>query len=264
MKDSIYINKTSEIYKQIKLLTTKAVDDLYLVNDLFTLSLIKEKDIDIKDCLYMVYSNEMEYRSDAQGIIDYLKKNNVDSYIISKKTIDSLNIKENSCSIFVVIKKNYKSLTELNSNIVIVLDHLENPGNVGTILRTMDACGFKDVILVDEITKPNHPKCIQSSRGTVLLSNIYSDTYENVNQYLLENNYDIYLGEPVEGVSYRDYNYQNKVAIVVGNERYGINELWYAKPHKKVFIPQEGVVSSLNVSIAASILIYEVYMKLKG
>ena len=78
---------------------------------------------------------------------------------------------------------------------------------------------------------------------------------------ILNNNYDIYLGEPILGKPYNEYNYEGKVALIVGNERYGINSKWYENEHKKVFIPMFGEMTSLNVSIAGSILMYEVKMK---
>jgi outer membrane protein len=78
-----------------------------------------------------------------------------------------------------------------------------------------------------------------------------------VQQKLLELNYDIFLGEPVLGKSYDEYDYKGNVAIVIGNERYGIDPKWYESKHKKVYIPMEGLMGSLNVSVAGSILLFE-------
>ena len=76
-----------------------------------------------------------------------------------------------------------------------------------------------------------------------------------------------YLGysenEFLDKGDYQSYDYNKKIAIVVGNERFGINENWYNKPHKKVYIPMEGNQNSLNVGVALSILAYEAYMKRK-
>jgi TrmH family RNA methyltransferase len=63
------------------------------------------------------------------------------------------------------------------------------------------------------------------------------------------------------GLDYKSYDYNGKIAIVVGNERYGINNDWYLNQHKKVYIPMEGRQNSINVSVAACILAYEAYMR---
>ena len=86
-------------------------------------------------------------------------------------------------------------------------------------------------------------------------------TYDEAQNFLIKNNYNIYLGEPILGKPYNEYNYEGKIALVVGNERYGITSNWYQYDHFKVFIPMYGEMKSLNVSIAGSILMYEVKMK---
>ena len=150
-----------------------------------------------------------------------------------------------------------------NKEFLMILDHLEIPGNIGTIYRTLDSINCDGVILVDSISKINNEKITSSSRGCNLIIPTISDTYQNVLKYLLDNNYEIFLGEPKLGLDYQEYNYKGKIAIVVGNERFGINQDWYNHKSTKVFIPMEGSQNSLNVSVAASILAYEAYMKRK-
>ncbi|MDE6584169.1 MAG: hypothetical protein K2K15_02085, partial [Anaeroplasmataceae bacterium] len=86
-------------------------------------------------------------------------------------------------------------------------------------------------------------------------------TYQEAQAFLNQKQYTIYLGEPELGLDYQKYSYEGKIAIVVGNERFGIQEEWYSHPHQKVFIPMQGTQNSLNVGVAASILAYEAYMK---
>ena len=77
----------------------------------------------------------------------------------------------------------------------------------------------------------------------------------------LDNNFDIDLGEPKLGKDYKEYDYKSKCALVFGNERFGINPKWYQNKHIEVFIPMSGEQNSINVSVAASIIAYEAYMK---
>ena len=211
----------------------------------------------------LLYCDELCYSESTKKIIKDYKKRCNDVYQISKKTYSSLAEKENSSGMIALVKKEYIDLNKDTNNYekVLVIDSIEIPGNVGTMVRTADATDFDLIIMVDKVTGFSHHKTISSSRGMFLKIPFVNMSYEDAQQYLLNNNYDIYLGEPILGKPYNEYNYEGKVALIVGNERYGINSKWYENEHKKVFIPMFGEMTSLNVSIAGSILMYEVKMK---
>ena len=186
------------------------------------------------------------------------------TYTISKSTFDSIRQKENSAGLLALIRLDLKELDDLkNLDYLIVCDGLEIPGNIGTIYRSMDAASCDGMILVNSVTKPTNPKLCSSARGCNLLIPTANETYENTLNWLLENDYTIYLGEPNLGKSFKEYDYKGKIAIVVGSERFGINPDWYNHKHEKVFIPMYGSNNSLNVGVAASILIYEATTKRK-
>lgn len=253
------ISKNHEIIKLIKQLNKQSKpDDLYLVEDITILAILKEKQITLE---YFIYVKERDYKETTKDIINYFLKHSKNIYTISEKTFLSLENKENHIGFLAIVKKEKKQLSKINDEIVLVIDRLENAGNIGTILRTADSAGIKTIIEVDQITNPNHPKLIQSSRGTVFSLDIYEMTYEEAQKLLLNNNYEIYLGEPNLGKSYDEYEYLNKTAIVIGSERFGINPKWYQNPHKKVFIPMYGILNSLNVGVAGAILMYDVKQK---
>ena len=176
--------------------------------------------------------------------------------------MDSLLQKENAIKMIAVVKLPVTNYEELKKhNFLLVVDKIELPGNLGTILRTMDAVGADAIISVDPFTKLNNPKLVHASRGMNLSIKQLEDSYANVLSFLHNEGYTIYLGEPELGKSYNELNYQGKIAIVVGSERYGINPDWYNHPHQKVFIPMYGKMTSLNVGVAASILLYEAKLK---
>ena len=183
-------------------------------------------------------------------------------YEISKSTYDSIKLKDNHAGIIAAISLNKYDYNDFSKcEYLMVLDHLEIPGNIGTIYRTLDSAKCDGVLIVDAITKINNEKITSSSRGCNLIIPTISDTYENILNFLLDNEYQIFLGEPKLGLDYKAYDYKGKIAIVVGNERFGINPDWYNHESTKVYIPMEGSQNSLNVSVAASILAYEAYMK---
>ncbi len=225
-------------YILLKELLKSGKEGIVATDDISVLRLIKKYPIKL---ISLFYSTEIEYHKDTLEDIKYLSNKAKNTYIISKKNIEALKRKENSACVFGIIDISLKTLDDLKDlDFLVVCDSLEIPGNLGTIYRTCDSAKVGGVILVNTITKPNNPSLVSSSRGCNLLIPTVSTTYEDAQKWLLDNNYDIYLGEPNLGLDYQKYDYKSKIAIVVGNERFGINPKWYDNLHKKVFIPMFG------------------------
>lgn len=256
------IGKNHEAYLKIKNLIKKNNNpNLTISDDLQVLKIALLFNLKIDTLLYCY---ELEYHEDTKELLKELIKRANASYEISLASYNAIQLKENHAGIIASIQFNEYKLQDLkNKEFIFVLDRLEIPGNIGTIYRTLESIKCDAVILVDPVSKINNEKITSSSRGCNLIIPTVSTTYDKALNYLLNNNYDIFLGEPELGLSYQDYDYKGKVAIVVGNERFGINPDWYNHKNKKVFIPMEGSQNSLNVSVAASVLAYECYMKRK-
>ncbi len=256
------IGKQHEKYKLIKnAIKTNNHNGYTVTDDIEIINLALNHNLEIELALYTpdnIFSNL------ANSVINNLKAKAKEIYEISSNTYDSLKLKDNHAGIIAMIKFNKYTLNDLkDKEFIIVLDHLEIPGNIGTIYRTLDSVKCDAVIIVDPISKVENNNVTSSSRGCNLLIPTVTETYENTLNYLINNNYDIYLGEPILGKSYKEYDYKNKIAIVVGNERFGINKDWYNHKSKNVFIPMEGTQNSLNVAVALSVLAYEAYTKRK-
>ena len=255
------ISKNSDEYILIKdvLKNTNRCKEYTVSDDLQVLKIALEFDLDIE---LLLYSNEENYQSDTKILLDKLIKKAKKTFEISNKVYESLRLKDNHAGIIALIKlKNYTPSDFKNMDFVLVLDRLEIPGNLGTIYRTCDSAKVSGIILVDEVTKMNNLNVTSSSRGCNLIIPTISMSYTDTQEFLLENNYNIYLGEPELGKNYQEYDYKEKLALVMGNERFGINKKWYNNKHKEVYIPMSGNQNSLNVSVATSILVYEIYMK---
>lgn len=253
------LSKNSDIILKYKeLLKKNTTKDLIVTDDLSVIKLALTYPIDIEA---FIYCKDLSYHEDTKLLIEELKKR-FETYEISKSVYESLRQKENSAGLLAIIKLKTYTFNDLkNKDFIVVTDSLEIPGNLGTIYRTMDSAKADALILVDPITKLTNNKLTSSARGCNLLIPSVCTSYNEAQNWLLENGYKIYLGEPNLGKCYKDYDYQGKIAIVVGNERFGIHNEWYSHAHEKVFIPMYGSNNSLNVSVAASILIYEATMK---
>lgn len=255
----IQLAKNNPIIKDIKELQKKTVDNLVYVDDLSSIKTIEGTNNVIDT---FIYCNELEYHDDTKELIERLIKKTKNSYIVSKQTYEYLRQKENTAGLICTVEFINHNLNDFkDKDFIVVCDRLEIPGNIGTIYRTMDATKAEAMILVDAVVKPQSAKLALASRGANFLLPTASKSYEDTINWLLDNNYTIFLGEPNLGKSYREYDYHGKIAIVVGSERFGINPDWYNHKHEKVFIPMYGSNNSLNVGVAASILIYEATMR---
>jgi TrmH family RNA methyltransferase len=144
--------------------------------------------------------------------------------------------------------------------LVLVADAIEIPGNLGTLLRTLDACGGDCLILTNRRTRLSNPKVFRGSRGMSLrVPVIEFDAPAGAARWLAERGFTVYLATVgADARPYRQVRFTRRAAIVVGNERLGISRPWYEHAVSKVTIPMHGAADSLNVSVSASILLYDI------
>ena len=151
----------------------------------------------------------------------------------------------------------YKDISELNSDIVVMLDHLEDPHNFGAIIRTCEAAGIKDIIIPKDRSVKVNSTVMKTSAGCLDRVNIYEVTnlVQTINN-LKKNNYWI-IGTDMEGTDYKKIDYKGKIVIIIGNEGNGISRLVKEACDFIASIPMQGEVNSLNASVAAGIIIFE-------
>jgi tRNA G18 (ribose-2'-O)-methylase SpoU len=141
---------------------------------------------------------------------------------------------------------------------VLVADGLEIPGNVGTLIRTLDACEADCLVLTNRKTRLTHPKVIRASQGTILtVPTIEFEAVEAAADWLDRLRFTVLLADTDDAVNYRQADYSGRTALVVGSERYGVAKPWYERGYGRVAVPMLGSGDSLNVSVSASILLYE-------
>lgn len=152
------------------------------------------------------------------------------------------------------------------SALVLVADAIEIPGNLGTLLRTLDACDADCLLLTNRRTRLSHPKVFRSSRGMSLRVPVLEfEEPAGAIEWLREHAFTVYLVSPGAGaLPYCSARYPMRTALVVGNERYGISRPWHEPGFTQVAVPMLGGADSLNVAVCASILLYEVRARQSG
>lgn len=141
---------------------------------------------------------------------------------------------------------------------VIVLESVEKPGNLGAVLRTADAAGADAVIVCDPLTDLYNPNIIRSSVGGIFSVQTAAGSNEEVYQWIKSHNINILTAQLQDSVHYYDTDMKEGVAIVFGSEDKGLTPFWRERSDAKINIPMLGKVDSLNISISAAVLCYEV------
>lgn len=141
---------------------------------------------------------------------------------------------------------------------ILVAEAPEKPGNIGALLRTADAADADAVIIANPLTDIYNPNIIRSSVGCVFTRQIATGTSEEIIAFLKDHKVNIYCAALQASVPYTQPNYKESTAIVVGTEADGLQSVWLENSTQNIIIPMRGKIDSMNVSVSAGILIFEV------
>ena len=157
-----------------------------------------------------------------------------------------------------LMKDRLLKLDNNNNNLALVLDGIEKPGNLGAIFRTCDATNVSVIILTNHKCDIYNPNVIRSSLGAVFSRLIITMSCHDAYTFFKKNNYSIFSTSSKAKKIYYKVNYKNSCAIIVGSEQKGISNFWKEKCCELIKLPMLGLINSLNVSVSAAILLYEV------
>jgi len=181
--------------------------------------------IDLPQHLY----DKVAYRGGTEGVIAEMH--------CKEMTLDSLKLKKNP--------------------LVVVLESVEKPGNLGAVLRSADASGVDAVIVCDPLTDMYNPNLIRSSIGAIFTVPVATASSEDTIAWLKANGIKIYTAQLQDSEWYYDTDMKGGTAIVMGTEATGLTDAWRKAADAHIKIPMLGKLDSLNVSVSAAILMYE-------
>ena len=238
----------------VKFIESKQNEKVKEVIKLSKPSYQKEKGLFIIEGLHLL---EMASESGLLHSVFTLKKidnlsEDIPQYIVTPEIMDKISLYESSPGVLALARM--KEEVEIKQNELIYLDDVQDPGNVGTILRTALAFGFKDVILSPKCASIYNPKVIQASQGAIFKLNIVTMTTNELLS-LKENGYKILATSLGESIDLKDAKKPEKYVLVFGNEAHGVNRKILAKSDQNIRIDISDI-DSLNVSVAAGIVLY--------
>ena len=179
---------------------------------------------------------------------------------ISKEVYQKLAYRDTTEGILAIAKSKNLSLSELNlgeNPLILVAEAPEKPGNIGAILRTADAANLDAVIIANPKSDLYNPNIVRSSVGCLFTNNIATGTTEEIIAFLKARNISIYCATLQNSTGYHTQNYTTPTALVVGTEASGLTQEWRDNATQNIIIPMQGAIDSMNVSVAAAILIFE-------
>ncbi len=179
---------------------------------------------------------------------------------ISRPVFEKLAYREGSDGFIALFEQKELSLSQVKLRpdpLVIVLESVEKPGNLGAILRTADAADADAVIICDPLTDIYNPNVIRSSIGCVFSRQVVACSTQEAQQWLTEHKITPYAAELKASSVYHTYDYTGSVAFVMGTEADGLTDTWINYCQHRIIIPMAGSIDSLNVSVSTAVLVFE-------
>lgn len=185
-----------------------------------------------------------------------------DTVALSKSVYDKVAYRGSTEGVMAIaIQKDHKLTSGLSlpeKPLILIAEGIEKPGNLGALLRTADATQIDALLLVNSKCDFYNPNCIRSSVGCAFSLPVFESTNEECLGFLKTHNINIYASSLQDSVHYLDPDYTSSCAIVVGTESTGLSPFWKENATKRIKIPMNGQIDSLNVSVATAVMLYEV------
>ncbi|WP_296312601.1 TrmH family RNA methyltransferase [Winogradskyella sp. UBA3174] len=206
----------------------------------------------------LLFFSDLFSESEANAMSKY----DIEIIEISKEVFQKLAHRDTTEGVIAVVKTKLHNLENLKleskNPLILVAEAPEKPGNIGALLRTADAANVDAVIIANPKSDLYNPNIIRSSVGSVFTTEIAMASSKDAISFLKKYNFNIFSAILQESEPYHIQDYTLPTAIVVGTEATGLTNEWRDNATQNISIPMQGIIDSMNVSVAAGILIFEV------
>jgi RNA methyltransferase, TrmH family len=192
--------------------------------------------------------------------INQLTNSQIECIEISKEVYQKLAYRDTTEGILAVAKTKSMLLSDLKLSknpLILVAEAPEKPGNIGALLRTADAANLDAVIIANPKSDLYNPNIVRSSVGCVFTRQVATGTTQEIIAFLKERKINFYCATLQNSTAYHTQDYTQATALVVGTEATGLTQEWRDQATQNIIIPMQGEIDSMNVSVAAAILIFE-------
>lgn len=193
-------------------------------------------------------------------VCKYCSENKIKYELVDNHLLNKMCVYNHQGVVIDAFDYDYYTLKDIEGDLVLILDHLEDPHNFGAIIRTCASVGIKSIIIPKNRSVGVTDVVVKTSVGTInYVKIIMVNNLVATIKTLQKDGFFVYAAS-MEGTDFRKVDYSNKVALVIGNEGSGVSRLVKESSDCLISIPMNKNVESLNASVAASILIYHLGM----
>lgn len=252
----VITSKENEQIKQIRKLKDKKYRDetgLYMVEGIKTVNEAIAEEADIQ--LIVICDESNEQGELKQKMLYEVAKYNI--IYVSQKVFEYISQVMHPQGILALIKKKEQSQINYKDDVIVVLDNVQDPGNLGTIIRTVDSVGISQIVLSEGTADAYSPKVVRSTMSGIFRVNVIevANLLETLKE-MKQHGYKLIATSLDTSKSIYDISYQKSV-IIVGNEANGVSKEVLKLADEKVKIPMLGKTESLNVAVATGVVLYE-------
>lgn len=205
----------------------------------------------------LLFDPDLFSETEANSLGNY----GIDIIEISKDVYKKLAYRDTTEGVIAIARSKSLELRDLKilnqSPLILVAEAPEKPGNIGALLRTADAANIDAVIIANPNTDMYNPNIIRSSVGCVFTNQIACGNTLEIIQYLKDNSINIYCAALQSSIDYHTQDYTKPTAIIIGTEATGLSVEWLKNSNQNIIVPMQGEIDSMNLSVAAGILIFE-------
>lgn len=216
---------------------------------------------------YIVYSTSVFRTTEGKILIDELLRHaEINVVEVDEKLMAELSDTQSPQGILAIVHQPKSTWSDLikDKGLIVILDRIQDPGNLGTILRTSDAAGATGLVLLKGTVDLYNPKVLRSTMGSIFsIPVIEGVEWDEACSKLKESGFVIAATALENSVEYDSVDYRGATALVIGNEANGISDAIFTDADFRVKIPIVGSAESLNAGVAASIMVYEVLRQRK-
>lgn len=220
------------------------------------------------DVAYLVYAPELLASPFGRRLVSEAEAAGTPVYEVTPAVMDSIADKENPQGLLAVVRQRRARLADLSAKShpwLVALVAPQDPGNVGAVLRTIDAVGASGLVLLDGGVDPYHPSAIRAGMGALFRLPVAAASWGEFVEWARRNGYHLY-GTSARGRSdYRSAGvYARPLILVLGSEREGLSVEQTAACDELLRLPMQGHVRSLNLAVAAGVFLYAIQDSLDG
>ncbi len=208
------------------------------------------------------YIKDLLEKNRTAKLIKQLKAENIELIAITEEICDRVSDVENSQGILAVVKRPEYELNDLlnqkEGSFLLIIDRLQDPGNLGTIIRTADAAGIDGIIMTKGTVNLYNQKVIRATMGSLFrIPAVSVDKLNQLKAFLTKQEVKLFATSLKGEKNYFAADYSGNVALIVGNEAHGVRDELITLADETIKIPLRGGAESLNAAIATAIVTYE-------